>query len=98
MPHFDWTISFGNIAQILTVAGVAYGVWVGFKTRIELLLTRHAELLMQLQSNFDKHEEQDARLFHEMQQHITQLVGSVQRLVGQYEVLRHERPTDRRQS
>lgn len=94
--HFDWTISLGNIAQMVTVLVVSTAVWIAFKTRVELILKQQAELIASLRENFDKHEERDDTLFREMQSKITDLVGGVQRLIGQYEVFRSGH--DRRQS
>lgn len=86
--NFDLTIQLGTIIQVGAMIGTAWVAWSVFKTKVDLMIEQHAELIAGLVTRLDKHEVKDDALFKEVTSSITNLVGGVQRLVGQNEAFR----------
>lgn len=85
MPHFDYTITLGTIIQLVGFVGFAWATWTAFKTRVDLVLKSQADLMVSLTKRFEDHEHGDAKNFHEIQGHITKIVGELGRAIGRIE-------------
>lgn len=94
--RWDGTITLGTIVQVGVTLALAIMAWSVFKTKVELMLKQQANLIDSMSRRFEEHEKLDRDLFHEIQSRITDLVGGVQRLVGQNEVFRSGQQQDRR--
>ena len=86
--RFDWTIEIGTVIQLFGSAVLIGVAVVSFRTKVNLVLEQQSELMRALSAQLAKHEDRDETLFGEIQSRITDLVGGVQRLVGQNEVFR----------
>lgn len=104
MPHFDLTISLGNLMTLAGAIVTMVVVLTTFRAKIDLLIQLHAEELVALRTDLKEHREEDDRRFnemrieadkrsHEMAARMFDLVSNVQRLVGQSEM---QRAQDRR--
>ena len=81
MPHFDWTVSFGTILTILSLAIAMIATytkgtkWLAMQfTRFEITLEHHATQLGQHAARMDRFEE-----------HYVEIAGHLQRIIGRIE-------------
>lgn len=88
MPQFDTSISIMGLVNAGVILVVAYGGWKAFQSRVDIILTNQKDLMDKLTDRFEVHEQSDERLFLHIQERITDLVGGVQRLVGQNDAFR----------
>lgn len=94
MPRTDWTITLSMVVQLVSIVAFALGAWFIFKTKVELLMKQQADQFVALTKQFHEHETDDTVEFRGIQSRLTDLVGVVQRLVGQNEAMfrRTDRP------
>jgi hypothetical protein len=95
MPQFDTSISVMGLVNAGVIVVVAYGGWKAFQSRVDILLANQKDLMDKLTDRFEMHEESDERIFLSIQDRITDLVGGVQRLIGQNDAFRKQPRTDR---
>lgn len=89
--QFDPTISLGSIlSATMTIIGMAAMVLVTLskiRTKIELMIDELQRGHRQLADRMEHHEENDQKMFHELQEKITKVVGDLQRVIGQADIV-----------
>lgn len=90
----DWSVLLAVIQLGVLIVGILGTVFV-FKTRMEEMAKNQEKLLQAFAERFEIHEETDRKMFEGIQNRFLDVVGGLQRLVGETSVFRQQ-PRERR--
>ena len=98
VPHFDWSINFGQIAQGIGIVFAVYHAVLGAYRKIQMDMAQMKSTLQTHAKTLSDHSEQMARSDSNHNERMTryetamfQVVSDLQRVVGRVEALMPER-------
>jgi hypothetical protein len=90
----DWSVLLAVIQLGVLIVGIV-GAGFVFKTRMEEMVKNQEKLLTAFTERFEIHEESDRKMFEGIQNRFLDVVGGLQRVIGETSVFRQQ-PRDGR--